>query len=172
MNRSTLPPRKAEPDAQLREQPRLPQGRYLARRAAIEPLALADAAMGGPPPCQASRIELRDRSDRCRAGGLCPGRAPVSPAGTGTGPRRAVEAARLRNRRWKHPRKHRRNGDNVIPFRPDEGIHRSSAADEISSPCPSPFDQLTAALVLAQYRAGTLPEGVIVALLASAGLQP
>jgi hypothetical protein len=36
----------------------------------------------------------------------------------------------------------------------------------------SPFQQLTARMVLAQYRAGTLPEAVIVALLASAGLQP
>ena len=37
---------------------------------------------------------------------------------------------------------------------------------------PDPFNQLTANLVIAQYRAGTLPEDVIVALLASAGLQP
>jgi hypothetical protein len=37
---------------------------------------------------------------------------------------------------------------------------------------PDPFEQLTANLVIAQYRAGTLPEGVLVALLASAGLQP
>lgn len=36
----------------------------------------------------------------------------------------------------------------------------------------SPFDELTASLVLAQYRAGTLPEGVIVAMMASAGLRP
>ena len=39
-------------------------------------------------------------------------------------------------------------------------------------PPARPFDQLTAALVIAQHRAGTLPEGVLVALLASAGLQP
>lgn len=32
------------------------------------------------------------------------------------------------------------------------------------------FDNLTTALVLAKYRAGTLPEGVMVALLAAAGL--
>jgi hypothetical protein len=37
---------------------------------------------------------------------------------------------------------------------------------------PDPFKQLTANLVIAQYRAGILPEAVIVALLASAGLQP
>ena len=35
-----------------------------------------------------------------------------------------------------------------------------------------PFDRLTARLVIDQYRNGTLSEGVIVALLASAGLQP
>ena len=35
-----------------------------------------------------------------------------------------------------------------------------------------PFDQLTARLVIAQYRAGTLAEGVLVALLAGAGLRP
>lgn len=35
-----------------------------------------------------------------------------------------------------------------------------------------PFKQLTANLVIVQYRAGTLPEGVLIALLASAGLQP
>lgn len=34
------------------------------------------------------------------------------------------------------------------------------------------FDRLTARLVIDQYRAGTLPEGVIVALLANAGLHP
>ena len=37
---------------------------------------------------------------------------------------------------------------------------------------PDPFKQLTANLVVAQYRAGTLPEAVIVALLAGAGLHP
>ena len=44
---------------------------------------------------------------------------------------------------------------NVIPLRPR----------------PSPFDQLTATLVVAQFRQGTLPEAVLVALLAGAGLQ-
>jgi hypothetical protein len=34
---------------------------------------------------------------------------------------------------------------------------------------PGPFQQLTVELVLAQYRAGTLPEAVIVALLAGVG---
>lgn len=47
---------------------------------------------------------------------------------------------------------------NVIPLRP--GIERA----------PSPFDRLTARLVLARHREGTLPEGVLVALLAGAGL--
>jgi hypothetical protein len=37
---------------------------------------------------------------------------------------------------------------------------------------PDPFKQLTANLVIARYRAGALPECVLVALLASAGLQP
>lgn len=37
---------------------------------------------------------------------------------------------------------------------------------------PRPFDQLTANLVLAQFRAGTLPEAVMVAMMASAGLRP
>jgi hypothetical protein len=35
----------------------------------------------------------------------------------------------------------------------------------------SPFQQLTARMVIAQYRTGSLPEAVIVALLAGAGLQ-
>jgi hypothetical protein len=54
---------------------------------------------------------------------------------------------------------------NVITFPPrlDRGTQVSSHA--------RPFDRLTTELVLAQYRAGTLPEGVIVALLAGAGLQ-
>jgi hypothetical protein len=54
-------------------------------------------------------------------------------------------------------------GDNVIALRsrPDHGIQTSRA-----------FDRLTATLVLAQYRAGTLPEGVLVALMANAGLRP
>ena len=37
---------------------------------------------------------------------------------------------------------------------------------------PSPFDGLTANLVLARFRDGTLPEGVFVAMMASAGLHP
>ncbi len=35
-----------------------------------------------------------------------------------------------------------------------------------------PFGQLKARLVLAQYRAGTLPEGVFVAMMAGVGLYP
>lgn len=55
---------------------------------------------------------------------------------------------------------------NVIPLRPmaDSGISASGRA--------SPFDRLTASLVVAQYRQGVLPEGVLVALLAGAGLRP
>jgi hypothetical protein len=37
---------------------------------------------------------------------------------------------------------------------------------------PDPFKQLTAKLVIAQYREGTLPEAVLLALMACAGLQP
>ena len=36
----------------------------------------------------------------------------------------------------------------------------------------APFDALTARSIIAQHRAGTLPEGVIVALLAGVGLHP
>src|SRR5262245_42997470 len=36
----------------------------------------------------------------------------------------------------------------------------------------SPLDRLTARLVLAQHRAGTLSEGVLLALLVAVGLQP
>jgi hypothetical protein len=55
---------------------------------------------------------------------------------------------------------------NVIPLRPrlHDGIHRSSSS--------RPFDRLTTELVLAQFRAGTLPEAVIVALLVGAGVCP
>lgn len=52
-----------------------------------------------------------------------------------------------------------RDGAKVIPLHPGRNA-------------PSPFDGLTANLVLAQYRAGTLPEAVIVAMMASAGLRP
>jgi hypothetical protein len=34
------------------------------------------------------------------------------------------------------------------------------------------FDRLTVQVILAQHRNGTLPEGVLVALLAGVGLQP
>jgi hypothetical protein len=50
------------------------------------------------------------------------------------------------------------NSANVIPF-PSK-----------IQPSRSPFDQLTAELILAQYRAGTLPEAILVALLAGVGL--
>jgi hypothetical protein len=77
----------------------------------------------------------------------------VSPAGTPRPRPLAVDRARLAARHWKH-----RPSDNVIP------LPRAGSV--------APFDRLTATLVLEQYRAGTLPEGVIVALLASAGLYP
>jgi hypothetical protein len=56
--------------------------------------------------------------------------------------------------------------DNVIPLRPklDDRIRLSRR--------PSPFDNLTATLVVDQYRRGVLPEGVILALLAAVGIQP
>jgi hypothetical protein len=55
----------------------------------------------------------------------------------------------------------------VIPLRPRAGA-------QISAPeHSSPFDQLTARLVLAKFRAGTLDENLFVALLAAAtGLRP
>jgi hypothetical protein len=55
---------------------------------------------------------------------------------------------------------------NVIPLhrKLDDGIQVSRH--------PSPFDNLTTELVLAQYRSGTLPEAVIVALLAASGICP
>ncbi|SEP51117.1 hypothetical protein SAMN02990966_07867 [Rhodospirillales bacterium URHD0017] len=49
---------------------------------------------------------------------------------------------------------------NVIPLRP--GIEAPS----------TPFDQLTARLVLARHREGTLPEGIVAALLAGVGVRP
>ena len=52
----------------------------------------------------------------------------------------------------------------------------SSSANVVDFPsklnAASPFQQLTARMVIAQHRAGVLPEAVIVALLANAGLQP
>jgi hypothetical protein len=53
-------------------------------------------------------------------------------------------------------------------------LSRLRNADVIALPSrikPDPFKQLTARMVIAQYRAGILPEAVIVALLAGAGLQ-
>jgi hypothetical protein len=39
-------------------------------------------------------------------------------------------------------------------------------------PTASPFDGLTARTIIAHYRAGTLAEGVLLALMAGVGLQP
>ena len=52
------------------------------------------------------------------------------------------------------------NSTNVIPL--SSKIHRAV----------SPFDQLTAQMILAQHRAGTLPEAIVAALLAGVGLRP
>jgi hypothetical protein len=49
--------------------------------------------------------------------------------------------------------------DNVIDF-------------PIKSITASPFDQLTAGLILDQQRRGVLPEAILVALLAGVGLRP
>jgi hypothetical protein len=51
----------------------------------------------------------------------------------------------------------RRQGDNVIPLP--------------IAPRPSLFEQLTARLVLQRHREGTLPEGVVAALLAGVEVQ-
>ena len=51
------------------------------------------------------------------------------------------------------------NHANVVLLRPNANIGE-------------PFDRMTARRVIDQYRAGTRPEGVIVALLANAGLHP
>jgi hypothetical protein len=79
---------------------------------------------------------------------------------------RPVESVRLRARRWKQ-----RPAGNVIPLLADDGFHMSRAAGEISPPCPGPPDELTAALVIDQYRRGVLPEALIIYLLAGAGVQ-
>lgn len=64
----------------------------------------------------------------------------------------------------------------VAPRTSGSDLNSSSSANVIllrpnANTCHS-FDQLTARLVIDQYRAGILPEGVIVALLANAGLHP
>ena len=51
-----------------------------------------------------------------------------------------------------------RRVDNVTPMRP--GIEGA----------PSPFDRLTARLVMERHRAGTLDAGIVAALLAAVGL--
>jgi hypothetical protein len=80
---------------------------------------------------------------------------PVRAAGTPL-PRHAVERARNAARRWKH---RPLTGGNVIALPP-----RAAST--------APFDRLTASLVMAQFRAGTLHENVLLALPANAGLAP
>jgi hypothetical protein len=84
---------------------------------------------------------------------------------------RPVERARLRARHWK--RRPPIGSGNVVPLRPglDLGIHMSRAASEISSPSARPFAQLTTARVVDKFRRGVLPEAILIALLAGAGLQ-
>jgi hypothetical protein len=64
----------------------------------------------------------------------------------------------------------------VAPRTSGSDFNSSSSANVILLPRNAntghSFDRLTARLVIDQYRAGTLPEGVIVALLANAGLHP
>ena len=52
----------------------------------------------------------------------------------------------------------------------------SNAANVIAFPSQingrSPFGRLTATMVLAQFRAGVLPEGILLALMAASGLRP
>jgi hypothetical protein len=47
-----------------------------------------------------------------------------------------------------------------------------NVVDFPKSTTTSPFNNLTARIVLAQFRAGTLPEAVLLYLLAGAGLGP
>lgn len=61
------------------------------------------------------------------------------------------------------------------PWRRRDDAQHASENDELcasSQGALHPFQRLTARLVLAQFRAGTLPEPVLVALLAGVGLRP
>ena len=107
MYRSTNPAKeRAEDNAHPTERRRRPQSRP-AGRAAIEPLALADAAAGSPPYAKAWPAR-RDCQHHCRVARLHRG-PPVRGAGTPRPRRVAVERARLRARRWKQ-RPARRSG--------------------------------------------------------------
>ena len=51
-----------------------------------------------------------------------------------------------------------RRGSNVVPLLPNRQGR------------PSPYDGLTKALIVKQFRDGTLPEGVLLSLLAASGV--
>lgn len=55
------------------------------------------------------------------------------------------------------PRRHQGRSDKVVRLFP-------------SRPASSPFDQLTTALIVKQFREGALPEGVLLSLLAASGV--
>jgi hypothetical protein len=69
----------------------------------------------------------------------------------------AVDRARLRARHWKRQ-----------PASTAKVIAFPGAA---TTARPDPFGQITADLVIAQHRTGTLPESSLVALLVAAGLR-
>lgn len=50
-------------------------------------------------------------------------------------------------------------GGNVVPLHPGlvEGIQSSRAGRDIALPDPAPFDRLTGALIVDQFRRGVLP---------------
>jgi hypothetical protein len=64
----------------------------------------------------------------------------------------------------------------IVPESPES--RKIRALDAASNVIPFPnvtgdsFGNLTARLVIERFRAGTLPEAVVVALMASAGLRP
>jgi hypothetical protein len=64
--------------------------------------------------------------------------------------------------------------DNVIPLplrpTPDRGIQSTTLEVQICT--SSPFDELTARLVMQRHAAGTLDPGIVAALLLAVGLQP
>jgi hypothetical protein len=73
------------------------------------------------------------------------------------------------------PNENRRAGEGIPSDGGMDYDSSSNSAKVIRLPvklkATAPFDRLTAWMVIAQHRAGTLPEGVLVALLAGAGLR-